>query len=117
MSFTAEREVRPWGYFQILCKIGQAQVKLIEVKPGLRFSLQKHLKRHEMWTVLCGEGVVTVDGKESRVGPKSKIEVPLGSVHRMKNCSSTPLQFIEVQFGDYLGEDDIVRLEDDFGRI
>ena len=91
-------------------------MKRIEVKPGLRFSLQKHLKRSEKWVVVAGSGVATVGKREVPVKQGTILEVPCGEIHRMKNAGKDPLVFIEVQFGDYLGEDDIVRLEDDFGR-
>ena len=110
-------EKRPWGGYQILHKEPGVQVKRIEVAPGFRFSLQKHMKRSEKWIVTAGSGVATVGKKEIAVAKGSFLEVPCGEIHRMHNTGKESLVFIEVQFGDYLGEDDIVRLEDDFGRV
>ncbi len=107
---------RPWGHYKILFREPGLQVKRIEVHPGLRFSLQKHLKRSERWIVVSGIGLATVGSKEVFVKKGSFLEIPIGKIHRLKNTGKIPLVFIEIQFGDYLGEDDIVRLEDDFGR-
>ena len=109
-------DTRPWGSYQILREGADFKVKRIEVKSGLRFSLQKHFKRAETWVVVKGLGVATVGKKELRVKRGSVIQVPVGQVHRMQNTGKGPLVFIEVQLGDYLGEDDILRLEDDFNR-
>ena len=100
----------------MFCAQAGSQTKRIEVNPGKRFSLQKHLKRAEKWIVMAGKGIATVGARRTEVGPGSFVEVPCGEIHRMHNTGTTPLVFIEVQFGDYLGEDDIVRIEDDFGR-
>ncbi len=105
---------RPWGEYTILFKGPDYQVKRIEVKPGLRFSLQKHFKRAERWIVVSGSGVAVVGGKEVAVKRGTMIDVPVETVHRMHCTGREPLVFIEVQFGEYLGEDDILRLEDDF---
>ncbi len=107
---------RPWGRYDILFKGPNFQVKRIEIKPGLRFSLQKHSKRAEKWIVVSGSGIATVGKNRIQVSRGSFAEVPLGEIHRMHNTGKEPLVFIEVQFGNYLGEDDIVRLEDDFSR-
>ena len=109
-------EVRPWGNFKILFSESGMQVKRIEVTPGLRCSLQKHAKRSEKWIVTSGHGVATLKDKEIQVGPGTYLDVPCGEIHRIHNTGKQPLVFIEVQFGDYLGEDDIVRLQDDFAR-
>ena len=109
-------ETRPWGNFKILLREPGIQVKRIEVKPGLRCSLQKHNKRSEQWIVISGKGIATVRNEEILVGPGKYLEVRRGDTHRMQNTGRKPLVFIEVQFGDYLGEDDIVRLQDDFAR-
>ena len=111
-----ESNQRPWGHYRILLKEGRCQVKRIEVLPGLRFSLQKHARRSERWIVLSGTGIATVGKKETPVSQGSYLEVPVGELHRMHNTGHEPLVFIEVQTGDYLEEDDIVRLEDDFNR-
>ena len=109
-------DTRPWGGYEILREGADFKVKRIEVKPGLRFSLQKHFKRAETWVVVEGRGIATVGKKETPVERGSVVHLPVGEVHRMQNTSKGPLVFIEVQLGDYLGEDDIVRLEDDFNR-
>jgi len=108
---------RPWGHYRVLHKEPGIQVKRIEVKPGLRFSLQKHTQRSEKWVVLSGLGTVTLGKREIPVSQGAYVDVPRGEIHRMHNTGKEPLVFIEVQFGEYLGEDDIVRLHDDFGRI
>lgn len=107
---------RPWGFYKVIHRESGIQVKRIELKPGLRFSLQKHLKRDEKWVVLSGKGVVTLGNRKVRVEKGIFVEVPKRVVHRMENTGTNPLVFIEVQFGSYLGEDDIIRYEDDFGR-
>lgn len=107
---------RPWGRYDILRREPGIQVKRIEVDPGKRFSLQKHQKRSERWIVIAGAGLATVGQKEIPVGKGSFLDIPIGEIHRLENTGKSPLIFIEVQFGDYLAEDDIVRLQDDFGR-
>ncbi len=109
-------EERPWGNYQVLLKNPGFQVKRIEIKPGLQFSLQKHLKRSEKWIVVSGQGLATVGSAQHKVSPGDFLEIPCGEVHRMKNTGTESLVIIEVQFGHYLGEDDIVRLQDDFNR-
>ena len=111
-----ESSVRPWGGYEVIYKTDGVQVKRIEVKPRSRCSLQRHLKRSEKWIVIRGAGVVTLGQKEMTVRKGSTIDVPQGEVHRIHNTADEPLVFIEIQFGDYLGEDDIIRLADDFGR-
>ena len=107
---------RPWGHYEILHREPGCQVKRIEIKPQARLSLQKHLKRSEKWTVVSGSGVATVDKKEIPVKSGSMLEISKGTVHRMANTGPAPLVFIEVQFGEYIEEDDIVRLADDYNR-
>ena len=109
-------ETKPWGNYRVLHEEKGIQVKRVELKPGCRLSLQKHARRSEKWTVISGSGVATLGANEVPARKGSFIDVPVGEVHRIHNTGSVPLVFIEVQFGDYLGEDDIVRLEDDFGR-
>jgi mannose-6-phosphate isomerase len=92
------------------------KVKRIEVLPGKRLSYQKHSQRAEHWFVVEGTARVTLDGREITVNAGEAIDVPVGSAHRVENPGREDLIFIEVQRGNYLGEDDIVRLEDDFGR-
>ena len=109
-------ETRPWGNFKILLREPGIQVKRIEVKPGLRLSLQKHKKRAEKWIVISGKGIATIKNKEVPVSAGKYFDVPCEEIHRMQNTGKVPLVFIEVQFGDYLGEDDVIRLQDDFAR-
>lgn len=107
---------RPWGHYEILHNEAGIQVKRIEVSPGQRFSLQTHRQRSERWVVIRGSGVATVGQKEIAVQKGSYIQIAVGEAHRLHNTGKEPLAIIEVQMGDYLGEDDIQRLQDDFGR-
>jgi mannose-1-phosphate guanylyltransferase / mannose-6-phosphate isomerase len=110
------RHYRPWGYYQSL-DVGEAhQVKRIVVNPGARLSLQKHHHRAEHWTVVAGTVEVTVDESVRMIGENESVFIPLGAVHRAANPGDVPAMIIEVQHGDYLGEDDIVRIQDDYGR-
>ncbi len=111
-----ERDERPWGNYVVLDDDPQHKVKRIVVSPGKRLSYQRHARRAEHWFVVRGEGVVTLDGEPVPVGPATAVDVPVGTAHRIENTGREDLVFIEVQHGDYFGEDDIVRLEDDFGR-
>ena len=108
---------RPWGNFTVLDEGEGYKVKRIEVLPGKRLSYQKHARRAEHWFIVQGEARVTLDGKEILLHPGEYIDIPVGAAHRIENPVEVKLIFIEVQRGDYLGEDDIVRLQDDFGRI
>jgi len=116
-SNPADAEQRPWGRFTVLDHGEAYKVKRIEVVPGKRLSYQKHACRSEHWMVVQGKGTVTLDGREVELRPGETIDVPVGAAHRIYNPGGSPLVFIEVQRGHYLGEDDIVRIEDDFGRI
>jgi len=107
---------RPWGSFTVLDEGSNYKVKRIEVLPGKRLSYQKHAQRAEHWAVVQGAAKVTLDDREIIVSPGESIDIPVGASHRVENPGSETLIFIEVQRGSYLGEDDIVRLEDDFGR-
>lgn len=113
---THTRDERPWGNYEVLLLEEGYQVKRIVVLPGHRLSLQKHARRTEIWTVVDGEGIVTVDSTETPVQRGSYTVIPKGSAHRIACTGGKPLVFVEVQLGDYLGEDDIVRLEDDYKR-
>lgn len=113
----AYSEERPWGNFTILDESETCKVKRIEVLPGARLPYQKHAHRAEHWFVVAGTALVTLNGKEITVENGNAIDIPLGAAHRVQNPNRTEkLVFVEVQRGDYFGEDDIVRLEDDFGR-
>ena len=107
---------RPWGYYTILADETNHKVKRIVVAPGKRFSLQKHKRRTEHWFVVSGEGKVTLDRDEIILVPGQSVDILAGTMHRMENPGDSDLSFIEVQTGDYFGEDDIERFEDDFGR-
>ena len=107
---------RPWGNYTILDEGSGFKVKRIEVKPGKRLSYQKHARRAEHWYVVTGQARVTLDGREIDLSAGEAVDIPLGAAHRVQNPGGEPLIFVEVQRGDYFGEDDIVRLEDDYGR-
>ena len=110
------RAYRPWGFYESLISGERFQVKRIVVTPGHKLSLQKHFHRAEHWVVVNGTAIVTRDGEEVMVRENESIYLPLGTVHRMFNPGRIPLTLIEVQSGAYLGEDDIVRFEDTYGR-
>ena len=110
------RVYRPWGFYESLIQGKRFQVKRIVVTPGHKLSLQKHFHRAEHWVVAHGTAVVTRDAEELLVRENESIYLPLGCVHRLENRGRIPLTMIEVQSGSYLGEDDIVRLEDRYGR-
>jgi mannose-1-phosphate guanylyltransferase/mannose-6-phosphate isomerase len=107
---------RPWGSYQIMDRGERFQTKRIIVKPGGKLSLQKHQHRSEHWIVVNGTAEVTIDGKISVLGENESAYVPAGASHRLANPSTTPLHLIEVQCGSYFGEDDVVRLADEYGR-
>src|SRR5262249_36059184 len=109
-------EERPWGSFTVLDEAENYKVKRIEVHPQKRLSYQKHGHRAEHWMVVAGTAKVTLDGRELTVPIGGVVDVPVGSAHRIENVGTEKLIFIEIQRGKYLGEDDIVRLQDDFGR-
>ncbi len=113
---TREHDERPWGAYTVLEDADDHKVKEITVRPGKRLSYQQHAKRAEHWFVVRGEGVVTLDGADLPVGPGTAVDVRTGVAHRIANTGEADLVFVEVQHGSYFGEDDIVRLEDDFGR-
>jgi mannose-6-phosphate isomerase len=107
---------RPWGTFTVLDEGDTFKVKRIEVLPGKRLSYQKHTQRAEHWFVVAGTARVTLDDRDIIVAKGEAIDIPIGSAHRVENPGDELLVFIEVQRGSYLGEDDIIRLQDDFGR-
>jgi mannose-6-phosphate isomerase len=107
---------RPWGTFTVLDEGDGFKVKRIEVLPGKRLSYQKHARRAEHWVVVKGTAKVTLDDREVVVEAGQAIDIAVGAAHRVENSGEETLVFIEVQRGGYLGEDDIVRLQDDFGR-
>ncbi|HEV7474459.1 MAG TPA: phosphomannose isomerase type II C-terminal cupin domain [Pyrinomonadaceae bacterium] len=107
---------RPWGTFTVLDEADGFKVKRIEVLPGKRLSYQKHAQRAEHWVVVAGTARVTLDDRDIMVAAGEAIDIAVGAAHRVENPGAETLVFIEVQRGGYLGEDDIVRLQDDFGR-
>ena len=110
------RIYRPWGYYQDVDLAERYRVKRIVVKPGNKLSLQKHFHRSEHWVVVHGTAEVTLGSDMRSVHENESIYIPIGSVHRLANPGKIPLELIEVQVGSYLGEDDIVRLDDVYGR-
>jgi mannose-6-phosphate isomerase len=111
-----EEDHRPWGYYVVYADEPDHKVKRTVVRPGHRLSLQRHQRRAEHWFVLKGVAVVAVDGKDHHLHPGQALDLPAGSWHRILNPGPGELAFIEVQTGDYFGEDDIERAEDDYGR-
>jgi len=116
LETSARFDRRPWGTFTVLDEGKDFKVKRIEVLPGKRLSYQKHSHRAEHWVVVQGTAKVTLDDHEIVVRPGQSIDIAIGAAHRVENPGEETLLFIEVQRGVYLGEDDIVRLQDDFGR-
>jgi mannose-6-phosphate isomerase len=113
---TIEHEQRPWGSFTVLDDHATHKAKRLEVHPGHRLSYQRHERRAEHWFVVGGEAEVTLDGVVHRLRRGDAIDIPKGAAHRIGNPGDDQLVFVEVQVGDYFGEDDIERLEDDYGR-
>jgi mannose-1-phosphate guanylyltransferase/mannose-6-phosphate isomerase len=112
----AARTYRPWGWFQTMDEGPRFKVKRLCVKPGGQLSLQKHAHRSEHWVVVTGKAWVTCDGEDFFLHENESTFIPAGSVHRLANPWTDELHMIEVQSGSYVGEDDIVRLADDYGR-
>jgi mannose-1-phosphate guanylyltransferase/mannose-6-phosphate isomerase len=110
------RVYRPWGFYESLIQGERFQVKRIVVTPGQKLSLQKHFHRAEHWVVVNGSALVTRDAETVLLRENESIYLPLGCVHRLENPGRIALTLIEVQSGSYLGEDDIVRIEDTYGR-
>jgi mannose-1-phosphate guanylyltransferase/mannose-1-phosphate guanylyltransferase/mannose-6-phosphate isomerase len=107
---------RPWGWYETLCIDARFQVKRIMVRPGGVLSLQSHMHRSEHWVVVAGTAEVTIGDETRLITENQSVYIPLGTVHRMANPGRLPMYLIEVQTGSYLGEDDIVRYEDVYGR-
>lgn len=110
-------EVRPWGGFQTLEEGPGYKVKRLVVEPGHRFSLQKHRRRAEHWVIVSGSPKVTIGRRSRKLRPREAVTVPRGAWHRAENLGRVPVVIVEVQYGAYLGEDDIVRRQDDYGRV
>ena len=110
------REERPWGWFEVLFEEPGIKVKRIMVRPGRRLSLQSHEQRAENWVIVQGKALFTLDDREFALEPQQSVFIPRRSRHRIENPGTEELVFVEVQTGSYLGEDDIVRYQDDFNR-
>ena len=119
MDNSPKYDERPWGSFTVLDEGAEGRVykvKRIEVLPSKRLSYQKHTHRAEHWFIVQGKARVTLDGKDIFLYAGDYVDIPIGSAHRIENTGDVMMIFIEVQRGDYLGEDDIIRLQDDYGR-
>jgi len=111
------RSERPWGYYEVLLEDAEHKVKRIVVYPGSRLSLQRHRHRDEHWLIVSGEAVFTLNTDELILGKGQSIDIPRGALHRVRNTGQTDLVIVEVQTGDYFDENDIERVEDDYGRV
>ncbi len=107
---------RPWGKYFVLADEPNYKLKRIEVNPGQRLSYQYHYKRQEQWTIIAGEATIVLNDKEIVLQYGESVFIPQGAKHRIMNLTDQPVVFIEVQTGTYFGEDDIVRLQDDYAR-
>ena len=107
---------RPWGSFLSIEEGDNWQIKKIEVNPGASLSLQMHFHRSEHWVVVDGTAKIQIGDNEKIMGPNESVYIPLGTKHRLSNPTKFPLTLIEIQSGSYLGEDDIKRFEDKYGR-
>jgi mannose-1-phosphate guanylyltransferase/mannose-6-phosphate isomerase len=116
LHLTHRKVYRPWGAYESLDQGDRFQVKRITVNPGARLSLQMHHKRAEHWIVVSGTALVTRDDEQFPLAENQSTYIPLGARHRLENPGPEPLVLVEVQSGSYLGEDDIVRFEDNYGR-
>jgi mannose-6-phosphate isomerase len=115
---TGEFSERPWGNYTVLSDAAaDHKVKRLVVLPGKRLSYQRHARRAEHWFIVAGTATVTLDGAVTRLSAGQAIDIPMGAAHRVANDGTDDVVLIEVQVGSYFGEDDIVRLEDDFGRV
>jgi len=116
--FTRVTDNRPWGYYCTVEGNDQSgfKVKRISVYPGKKLSLQSHDKRSEHWVIVSGSAKVQIGHDFLTLGPNQHVYIPKKTLHRMENIGDDLLEFVETQIGEYLGEDDIVRYEDDFGR-
>jgi mannose-6-phosphate isomerase len=113
-----EYDERPWGNYTVLDDDApDHKVKRMVVHPGKRLSYQRHSRRAEHWFIVSGTALVTLDGVDTELQPGEAIDIPRESAHRVANPGDNDLVFVEVQHGSYFGEDDIERLEDDFGRV
>ncbi len=111
-----DQSQRPWGRYEILQESEAHKVKTIWVNPGKRLSYQRHQKRAEHWFIVQGSAKITLNGDSFEMSAGDSIDIEFGDLHRIENIGSNDLIFVEVQTGKYFGEDDIERIEDDFGR-
>ena len=111
-----EKSERPWGRYEVLQESSTHKVKCIWVNPGKRLSYQRHRFRAEHWFIVSGDAEVTINGAVKQVGPGDTIDFAIGVLHRIANIGTSEVVFVEVQTGTYFGEDDIERVDDDFGR-
>ncbi|WP_243731864.1 phosphomannose isomerase type II C-terminal cupin domain [Nocardioides ochotonae] len=116
MTMTGESEQRPWGAWHVLDEGDGFKVKRIDVQPHQRLSYQTHEHRAEHWFIVTGKATCVIDGETVIAGPGQTVDVAIGQAHRITNEEDELLQIVEIQMGRYTGEDDIVRLEDDYGR-
>ena len=112
-----ETVYRPWGFYTVIQEGPGYKIKIIGVNPGSKLSLQMHHNRSEHWVVLSGEAKITKDEEVFDLKPQESIDIPIEAKHRLENPGTGPLSIIEIQNGDYLEEDDIVRFDDIYGRI
>jgi mannose-6-phosphate isomerase len=116
LAIMSQSDQRPWGNFTVLDEAAGYKLKRIEVLPHKRLSYQKHKHRSEHWMVVAGAAKVTIDGREILLAAGGTVDIPAGAAHRIENPGTEKLVFIEIQRGTYFGEDDIERLQDDYGR-
>ncbi len=112
-----EHSIRPWGHYTVVDEGSDThKLKTIHVEPGQRLSLQSHQRRAEHWFIVSGRGLAWRNDEQIVVEPGSAVDIPAGARHRIESTGAAPLIFVEVQYGSYFGEDDIVRFADDYGR-
>lgn len=109
-------DIRPWGSFRVLYETPTKKVKILSVNPNGVLSKQSHKYRKEFWLILSGVAEIELNNVWVRLFPEETITIDIGEVHRVKNTSNTQLEILEIQTGSYLGEDDIKRYEDEYGR-
>ena len=113
---TIERSARPWGWYETVSEVAGNKIKRIGVNPGQQLSLQRHRQRKEHWLVVQGTAHVTLGEQSFDLGVGEHCDIAVGQTHRISNRTQSPVEIVEIQFGSYLGEDDIERLQDDYGR-
>ena len=116
-NYLGNIEKRPWGSYQIIAKNNGYQIKEINVSYGSKLSLQKHSNRSEFWQIIKGKSKITIENNEYYLKEKEFIYIPENTIHRIENIGNEKLIFIEIQLGKNLNEEDIIRLEDDYGRV